>query len=86
MKVDYSRQFRKQYEKLPKKVQTQFKQRVALLFTDPTDSALRVRKLSGPYEGLWSMHVTGDVRAIFDKSFEGVLLFVAIGTHSELYS
>ena len=86
MRFDYSPSFRKQYRTLPKKIREQFGRRAALLLDNQSDSQpLRLHKLAGVYAGLWSMNVTGDVRAIFDRSVDSVILFVAIGTHSQLY-
>lgn len=85
MEIRYSRQFKKQYKKLPRGTKERFKERLALFFRDPNHRQLSIHKLSGKLENLWSMNVAGDARAIFDKNFDGVILFVAIGSHSELY-
>jgi addiction module RelE/StbE family toxin len=86
MHVDYSSQFKKQYKKLPPKIQEQFRKRLELLAEDSTNPQLHVHKLSGEFEGLWSMNVTGDVCAIFDNDYPYEVLFVGIGTHSTFYS
>lgn len=86
MKIWYSRQFKKQYKKFSKKIRRQFRDRLALFIADQKNSQLHIHKLSGKYDGLWSMNVSGDVRAVFDCSHRGVAIFVAIGSHSELYS
>jgi addiction module RelE/StbE family toxin len=86
MEVRYSTQFKKQYKKLSKKIRLQFHERLALLMADQDSPQLHIHKLSGEYLGLWSMNVTGEMRAIFDCSYKGVAVFVAIGSHSKLYS
>lgn len=86
MDVHYSSQFKKQYKKLPKKTRVQFKKRLILFIVDQTHAQLHVHKLTGHYDDLWSINVTGDIRAVFDKSFKDTVLFVAIGSHSTLYS
>ncbi len=85
MEIRHSRQFKKQYKKLSLGVKDKFKERLALFFKDNNHRQLSVHKLAGKLENLWSMNVTGDVRAIFDKHIDGATLFVAIGSHSELY-
>ena len=86
MNMHYSSQFKKQYRKLPKKIQEQFKKRLVLFAEDQIHAKLHVHKLTGRYNDLWSINVTGDIRAVFDKSFKDTVLFVAIGSHSVLYS
>jgi addiction module RelE/StbE family toxin len=86
MDVYYSSAFKKQYKKLPVRMRQQFRKRLVLFWDNERSIHLRIHKLAGVYKGLWSMDVSGDTRAIFDRSFEGVIIFVAIGSHSELYS
>ena len=85
MEVFYSSQFKKQYKVLPKKVRNQFKKRLEMFFDDQINPQLHIHKLRGRYNGLHSMNVTGDVRALFDVSYKNSVLFVTIGTHSTLY-
>ncbi len=41
--------------------------------------------LSGKYTGYRSINITGNTRVIYKFLDENVILFVEIGTHSELY-
>lgn len=84
MKIDYSSAFKKQFKKLPSKIQSQFEKRLILFLESPKDPRLRVHKLSGSYKNLYSFNVSGDVRAIFDRKTM-MILFITIGSHSELY-
>lgn len=86
MEFYYSSTFKKQYKKLPVKVQEQFKARLVLFVVEQNNPQLHVHKLQGGQNGLWSVNVTGDIRAIFDRSYDGVIVFETIGSHSELYS
>jgi addiction module RelE/StbE family toxin len=86
MEVRYSTQFKKQYKKLPKKMREQFGKRLVQFIHDQNDPQLHVHKLSGRCDGLWSINITGDIRAVFDRYYNGVVVFEAIGSHSELYS
>jgi addiction module RelE/StbE family toxin len=85
MLFHYSAKFKKQYKRLPKKIREQFKHQLEVFLENPRDLRLNIHKLSGKYESLWSMNITGDIRAIFDRSFKDIMLFVAIGTHNKLY-
>jgi addiction module RelE/StbE family toxin len=84
MEFYYSSTFKKQYKKLPVRIREQFKTRLVLFATDHNNPQLHIHKLQGEQNGLWSMNVTGDIRAIFDRNYEGVIMFAVIGSHSEL--
>ena len=86
MELHYSSSFKKQYKKLPVKMREQFKTRLILFVQNQNSPQLHIHKLNGVYEGLWSINITGDFRAVFDKIQENAVFFEAIGTHSELYS
>ena len=86
MEIRYSKRFLKQYKKLSKEIREKFKERLIIFLKNYNDAKLHVHKLSGKLNGLWSLNITGDIRVIFDKSFDNVILFEEIGTHSELYS
>ena len=86
MDIHYSSKFKKQYKKLPKKIREQFSERLELFIDNQYDSQLNIHKLSGRYYGLWSINITGDIRAIIDKDCSPEIIFVAVGSHSELYS
>ena len=85
MQVQYSNTFKKQYKKLSNKLQLQFDQRLQLFLIEPNSPRLRVHPLKGKYLGYWSMSVTGDLRAIYLRKNNELILFALIGTHSELY-
>ena len=51
---------------------------------NPYDSILHNHPLTGGYEGFRSINVTGDYRAIYVMDGD-VAVFIAIGTHSELF-
>jgi len=85
MIIRYLLKFKKQYQKLPLKLQAQFGDRLKLFLHDPTDVRLRVHPLKGAYGGYWSMNVSGDLRALFYKEGEETVIFALIGTHSQLY-
>ena len=85
MDVRYSRQFQKQYKKLPLKIQKQTKARIELWEEDPMNSLLNHHVLTGNLKGLHSINITADVRAIYDELDKQAVMYVMIGTHSQLY-
>lgn len=85
MTIQYLPKFRKQYKKLPKKIQSQFDERLQLFIIDPTDPRLRIHPLKGDHGGYWSMNVNGDIRALYTLKGEAVIIFALIGSHSQLY-
>ena len=85
MSIQYTLKFKRQYKKLPKKFQAQFDDRLKLFIVNPTHPQLRVHPLKGKFSGYWSMNVNGDLRALYLKRGEEIIIFALIGTHSELY-
>ncbi len=85
MIIQYALKFKKQYKKLPPKYQKQFDDRLGLFLVDPTNPQLHVHPLMGAYRGYWSMNISGDLRALYLKNGEEIIIFALIGTHSQLY-
>ncbi len=85
MQIQYLPKFKKQFQKLPLKIQNQFRDRLKLLLVDPTDARLRVHPLKGNYKGYWSMNINGDIRALYILQGETLIIFALIGSHSQLY-
>lgn len=83
--VQYTATFKKQYKKLPKKIQNQFDGRLRLFMSDSSDQRLRIHPLKGSFAGYWSMNVSGDFRVLYLLGGNEIIIFALIGTHSELY-
>jgi len=89
-KIRYSRQFEKEFLRAPHKVQLSFRKRRKLFQQNPNHPQLRNHALLGKYQGLRSINITGDWRAVYaeqsdSKNLEIMALFHTIGTHSQLY-
>ncbi len=86
MAVKFSQRFAKQYDKSPQKIRNAFQARLELFLQDQFHPLLHNHALLGKYAGYRSINVTGDWRALF-REFAGdkLILFEAIGTHSQLY-
>lgn len=85
MDIIYNRSFRKMFVKHPKKIQEKFRERLALLITNPLSPLLNIHSLSGEWVGCQSFNITGDIRVVFEQFDEHSVQLLAIGSHSELY-
>lgn len=85
MKVVFSKQFKKQYKKLSPQLQKQVKIRLELWKIQPNDPTLRNHRLKGKLSHLYSINITGDVRALYEVIDNEVYVYQMIGTHSQLY-
>lgn len=85
MIIKRTKTFKKQYKKLPKKFQNQFNARLRIFVNDPDDRRLRNHPLHAEYAGYWSIDVNGDLRALYKKVGDEIIIFGFIGTHSQLY-
>ncbi|MCC6639277.1 type II toxin-antitoxin system mRNA interferase toxin, RelE/StbE family [Candidatus Falkowbacteria bacterium] len=78
--------FDKQFTKLPPKIKRIAQAKIELFTINPKDPMLRDHPLSGNLTGLRAFSVTGDVRVVYELyKNELVVLFIAIGTHNQLY-
>lgn len=85
MKIQYTPKFKKQYKKLPNKLQKKFDEHLILFIEDSTNPVLRTHPLKGTYNGYWSINISGDLRAIYLRRGDELVIFALIGTHSQLY-
>ncbi|MCX6736458.1 MAG: type II toxin-antitoxin system mRNA interferase toxin, RelE/StbE family [Candidatus Parcubacteria bacterium] len=84
MLARFHKKFAKRLEKLPLKIEDAFYARLEIFLVNKFDQRLNNHELEGEYAGYKSINVTGDYRAIF-QDFGDNVLFITIGTHSELY-
>ncbi len=85
MNVDFTKSFNKQFGKLPWKLQEQAKAAVSLFLDDISAPVLRNHALKGEWSGYRSISAGGDLRLHFKMVNDNAALFVAIGSHSQLY-
>jgi addiction module RelE/StbE family toxin len=85
MQVDFTKEFNKQFARLPRARQLRAKDALAQYLDDPAAPALRLHRLKGEWLGYYSISAGGDLRLHFRIISADTLLFVAIGTHSQLY-
>ena len=86
MNIRLHRNFEKRYVKLPPAVRQRFKERRDVFAENPFDPVLQNHALKGKYQGYRSINITGDWRAVYKLIDKDTVVFVDLGTHSELYS
>ncbi len=86
MKIVTTKKFTKQFKKQSLHTRKEFEKRVKIFLIDNNHPLLCVHKLKGIYKDLWSLSITGNIKVIFDKSHKSTIVFITIGSHSELYS
>jgi addiction module RelE/StbE family toxin len=80
----YHKHFQKQLLNLKEQQQRLCQERIELFEQNPFAQTLNNHPLRGKYLGYRSINVGGDRRVVFRQSGDSVL-FVAVGTHSQLY-
>lgn len=85
MKISYSKKFLKEFKKCPPKIKQALKKRLQLFVTTPDAVILNNHQLSGQLKNYHSINVTGDWRALFILEKDDEVIFMNIGTHSQLY-
>lgn len=86
MKLIFHSNFRKQFKKLRKNQQNKFRKQLEIFIENPFDPVLSNHPLRGKYEGYRSINVGGDLRAIYEMIEKDTAYFIAVDTHSKLYS
>ena len=84
MEVFFHKNFEKKLKKLSVKIQSQFDDRLGLFVEDKFDVVLNNHSVEKIFPGCRSINITGDYRAIFKEEAD-IVIFISIGTHSELY-
>jgi mRNA interferase YafQ len=85
MKTVFHRQFVKQYAKLPDAQKKRFEKAIILFKHEPNHPDLYNHPLTGQWKGHRSIAFGGDWRAHYLPQDTDTVLFVAVGTHSQLY-
>jgi len=80
--VQFSKRFRKAYQKLPSTIQKAFNDKLVLLLNDFLHPSLRIKRIQGT-QNKWEGSVTMKYRFTFEIQ-ENTIIFRAIGTHDIL--
>ncbi len=88
MTVKLDPDFFNKLKNLDVRIRKSFRERITIFAKNPLDPELNNHELRKPYEGLRSIDVTNDYRAIYEEMAVGketVAYFSLLGTHEELY-
>ena len=87
MKIDYHKNFSKQFAKLQRKEQEHALNALKLFEKEPYAERLRNHRLQGELSQFRSISAGGDLRLHYYEKEPNhiVVVFVAIGSHSQLY-
>ena len=77
-----TRQFKKQYKKLPAKIQTKFQKQIKLLIQDIRHPSVQAKKMQNT-ANIWEGRIDYQYRFTF-KLIDETMILRAIGTH-EIY-
>ena len=79
--VLYARSFLKEAKNLPADILNVFENKEKIFRLNPLHPSLRLHKLHGELDFLWSISLNKNYRAIFKRQKNGDILFVSIGKH-----
>lgn len=86
MRIILHKNFIKQYKKLRLNKKRRFQECRDIFLTDPYEPILNNHPLRGAYKGYRSINVGGGLRVVYELINEDTAYFVAIDSHSKLYS
>lgn len=84
MEIKFHTTFKKKLKKIPTKIQNRFYERLELFMQDKFSRVLNNHSVDRAFPNGSSINVSGDYRAIFEDHGE-LIIFINIGTHSDLY-
>ncbi len=79
--IYYSKKFSKEIKKLPKEIIDLALKKELIFKGNPIHSSLRLHELHGKFKRIWSISITGNYRIIFERMYNGDILFISIGKH-----
>ena len=86
MQIKFDKSFSKSRDKSPTKIQSRLNERLTVFYHNPHHPLLKNHLLAGKYQNCHSINITGDWRAIYTHLDDSTIIFIALGTHSQLYS
>lgn len=82
VEIIYSERFKKQHAPLSDEIKKKAMKAVQLFTENVLHPSLRLHKLSGKLEGLWSISLDKNYRILLRPMKGNVYLFIAIGPHA----
>ena len=86
MKIKLHKRFTKRFSKLNQKQKVKCRHRLNLFLDDPFNPVLNNHALRGKYQGLRSINVSGDLRAIYEMINNDIAFFIDLDSRGNLYS
>lgn len=74
-----------QIHKKDKKLYEKIQRQILLFESNPKHPSLRLHKLSGTLDNMWSLSITMSIRMVYRLISKETAYFVDIGTHDEVY-
>jgi addiction module RelE/StbE family toxin len=85
MDIEFHKKFKKSLNKKDIKIEKKFFKILKIFQEDQFHYSLNNNALTGKFKGIRSINITGDIRAHYHESKDKIV-FLNIGSHSELYS
>jgi addiction module RelE/StbE family toxin len=82
-RIEFTRQFQKNFQSLSITEQKTVKAKIALLAKDPFYPSLRTKKVKG-IENVFEMSVNMDIRIVWQYEDDVIILLLDIGHHKEI--
>jgi len=80
--IHYNKEFEKQFKSLPKHIQQKAIKTEKLFRENPFHPSLRLHKLKGKLDGLWSISIDPRYRIMFKVFENNDVLLISIGLHA----
>jgi addiction module RelE/StbE family toxin len=68
-----------------KKLANRIEKQILLFEENPKHPSLRIHKLSGNRENMWSISITMSIRMVYLLIDDDQAIFIKIGTHEQVY-
>lgn len=81
LEILYQPTFVRQYKKLPKDLQEEVKEKIALFKKEPDHAFLKTHKLKGRLSGRWSFSVNYEYRIVFNYLSKKEVTLICVGNH-----
>lgn len=85
MQFDRHPVFKRQWQKLSRKLRVKTQERLLLLILNERNEILNNHKLHPPFDAYRSINISGDLRLVYKRIDANTLYLRAIGTHHQLY-
>ncbi len=85
MEIILHKKFKKKFKKLSPKIKRNYYERVELFLKESFHPLLDNHSVEYVYPNWRSINITGDYRVLFEPKSDNLVMFMKIGTHSELY-